>query len=319
MSGDPNPLGGNAPLCFSWRMKFSLIRFLSATMFAAVFAHAASEPIALWPGGAPGEKGGLPPEADMSKPTDNLVSGKSVIRLGNVSSPTITVFSPPAEKATGAAVLVCPGGGYHILAMDLEGTEVCEWLNSIGVTAVLLKYRVPVREGRPKHAPALQDAQRAMGVIRQRAGEWGIDPERVGCLGFSAGGHLCAVLSASAAARTYEAVDDADKQSCRPNFMALIYAAYLTDKDKSDAVFADTAVSKETPPTFLAMTQDDPVRAETALFYYLALKNAKVPAELHLYPIGGHGYGLRRTPFNISTWPQRTEEWLKSLGVLGKK
>ncbi len=300
-------------------MKSSAVRFLAVTFFAAAFAQAASEPIVLWPAGAPGEKGGLPPEADTSKPGEGLVSGKPIIRLGNVSSPTITVFPAPADKATGAAVLVCPGGGYHILAMDLEGTEVCEWLNSIGVTAVLLKYRVPVREGQPKHGPALQDAQRAMGIIRQRAGEWGIDPARVGCLGFSAGGHLCAVLSASAAGRAYEAIDDADKQSCRPDFMALIYAAYLTQKDQGDAVSPDTAVSKLTPPTFMAMTEDDPVRAETALFYYLALKNAKVPAELHLYPIGGHGYGLRRTPFNISTWPQRAEEWLKALGVLERK
>ena len=301
-------------------MKSPTLRVLVAALLAvSPFAQAASEPVVLWPGGAPGEKGGLPPEADTSKPGEGLVSGKPIIRLGNVSSPTITVFPAPAEKATGAAVMVCPGGGYHILAMDLEGTEVCEWLNSIGVTAVLLKYRVPVREGQPKHGPALQDAQRGMGIIRQRAGEWGIDPARVGCLGFSAGGHLCAALSASVAARTYEAVDDADKQSCRPDFQALIYAAYLTQKDKGDEVNPDTAVSKLTPPTFMAMTEDDPVRAETALFYYLALKNAKVPAELHLYPMGGHGYGLRRTPFNISTWPQRAEEWLKSLNMLERK
>ena len=301
-------------------MKFSAARLTSVILFASVaLSQAASEPGVLWPGAAPGEKGGLPPEADVTKPTDNLVSGKPVIRLGNVSVPTITVFPAPAEKATGAAVLVCPGGGYSILAIDLEGTEVCEWLNSIGVTAVLLKYRVPQREGLSKHGPALQDAQRAMGIIRQRAGEWGIDPARVGCLGFSAGGHLCAVLATSAAARTYEAVDDADKQSCRPDFMALIYAAYLTQKDKGDEVNPDTAVSKTTPPTFLAMTEDDPVRAETALFYYLALKKSGVPAELHLYPMGGHGYGLRRTPFNISMWPQRAEEWMKALGVLGEK
>jgi len=301
-------------------MNLPLIRLLAAAFLAStIAAPAASEPIALWTGVPPGEKGGLPPEADLSKPTDNVVSGKPVIRIGNVSSPTITIFPPPPEKATGTAVMVCPGGGYHILAMDLEGTEVCEWLNSIGITAVLLKYRVPAREGQPKHGPALQDAQRAMGLIRQRAGEWGIDLERVGCLGFSAGGHLCAVLSASSGARTYEAVDDADKQSCRPNFMALIYPGYLTQKDKGDAVSPETAVSKETPPTFIAMTEDDPVRAETALFYYLALKNAKVSAELHLYPIGGHGYGMRRSPFNVSAWPQRVEEWMKSLNMLERK
>ena len=300
-------------------MKLSFARFLAVTFLATAFAYAAPEALALWSGAAPGEKGGLPTEADTSKPGEGLVSGQPLIRLGNVSSPTLTVFPAPADKANGAAVLVCPGGGYHILAMDLEGTEVCEWLNSIGVTAVLLKYRVPAREGLPKHASALQDAQRAMGLVRQRAGEWGIDPQRVGCLGFSAGGHLCAVLSASAAARTYEAIDDADKQSCRPDFMTLIYPAYLTQKDQADSVSPETAVSKTTPPTFIAMTEDDPVRPESALFYYLALKNAKVPAELHLYPMGGHGYGLRRTPFNISTWPKRAEEWMKALGVFEKK
>ena len=290
---------------------------LLAALFAVTsFARAASEPIALWPKGAPGEAGNLPAEADMTKPTDALVTGKAVVRLGNISNPTITVFPAPAGKANGTAVLVCPGGGYHILAMDLEGTEVCEWLNANGVTAVLLKYRVPAREGLPKHAPALQDAQRAMGLIRQRAGEWGIDPARVGCLGFSAGGHLCAMLSATAAARTYEATDDADQQSCRPNFAMLIYPAYLTLKDQGDAVNPDTKVTAETPPTFLAMTEDDPVRVETGLFYYLALKNAKVPAELHLYPTGGHGYGMRPSRSNVMHWPQRASEWMDSLGVL---
>lgn len=300
-------------------MKNVLVGFLAATLFATAAACAASDPIPLWPATAPGEKGGLPPEGDTSKPGEGLVSGKPIIRLGNVSSPTITVFPAPAENATGCAVLVCPGGGYNILAMDLEGTEVCEWLNSIGVTAVLLKYRVPGREGLAKHAPALQDAQRAMGIIRQRAGEWGIDPAQVGCLGFSAGGHLCAALSASSAARTYEPLDDADKQSCRPDFMTLIYPAYLTKKDQVDAVSPETAVSALTPPTFITMTQDDPVRVESAVHFYLALKKAKVPAEMHLYPIGGHGYGLRRTPFNVSAWPKRVEEWLKTLGVLERK
>ena len=309
-------LGEMRNICFPPGMKLPL---LAALIALAPFAHAAPEPTVLWPKGAPGETGTLPAEADATKPSDALVSGKPVIRLGNVSIPTITVFPAPAEKANGTAVLVCPGGGFSILAMDLEGTEVCEWLNSIGVTAVLLKYRVPARAGLPKHAPALQDAQRAMGLIRQHAAEWHIEADRVGCLGFSAGGNLCAVLAASAAARTYDLVDDADKQSCRPDFMTLIYPAYLTLKDQGDAVSPDAAVSATTPPTFMAMTADDPVRAETALFYYLALKNAKVAAELHLYPTGGHGYGLRPTPFNVSAWPKRAEEWLRTLGALEKR
>ena len=309
-------LGEMRRVCFSRRMK---LPFLAVLLAVAPFAQAAPEPIALWPKGAPGETGNLPAEADLTKPTDGLITGKAIIRLGNVSNPTITVFPAPAGKANGAAVLVCPGGGYNILAMDLEGTEICEWLNANGIAAVLLKYRVPGREGLVKHAPALQDAQRAMGLVRQRAGEWGIDPARVGCIGFSAGGHLCAMLSASAAARTYEAIDDADKQNCRPNFAMLVYPAYLTLKDQGDAVNPETKVTAETPPTFIVQTADDVVRVESGLFYYIALKNAKVPAELHLYPSGGHGYGLRPSRNNVMHWPQRALEWMQTLGVAGEK
>jgi acetyl esterase/lipase len=148
-----------------------------------------SETLALWPAGVPGETNRLAPESDLSKPTDNLIAGKPIIRLGNVSIPTITVFRPSSRKNTGAAVLVFPGGGYSILALDLEGTEVCEWLNSIGVTAVLLKYRVPKRDTNMAYAAPLQDAQRAIGIVRHRAKDWGIDPARIGVVGFSAGGH----------------------------------------------------------------------------------------------------------------------------------
>src|SRR3982751_4468449 len=168
-----------------------------------------SDPIPLWPGVAPGEKGDIGQEKDTTKPDPGVPpdSPNYVIRLGNVSKPTITVYKPPAEKDTGAAVVVCPGGGYSILAMNLEGTEVCQWLNSVGVTGVLLKYRVPVRKGLPRHVPPLQDVQRAIRLVRQRAGEWKIDPKRVGVLGFSAGGHLAAAVSNNYAERTYPAVD----------------------------------------------------------------------------------------------------------------
>src|SRR5207244_4780797 len=178
--------------------------------------------IELWPNGAPGEKGDLGEERDMTKPTDGLIAGKPVIRLGNVSKPRISIYRAPREKAIGAAVLVCPGGGYHILALDLEGTEVCEWLNSIGVTAALLKYRVPKREGLEKHVAPLQDAQRALGLLRHHASEWRIDPNQLGALGFSAGAHLSAALGAHFEQRTYPTVDDADAASCRPDFSILI-------------------------------------------------------------------------------------------------
>lgn len=290
-----------------------------ALLLPAALLFAASDPIPLWPHGAPGEKGDLPPESDQTKPSDRPVAGKPVIRLGNVSQPTITIFSPSKEKQTGAAVLVCPGGGYHILAWDLEGTEVCEWLNSIGVTGVLLKYRVPKRAGLERHAAPLQDAERAMGMIRERADEFGIDPKRIGVLGFSAGGHLAAALCSTDETRTYPKVDSADETSARPDFAVIVYPGYLTVKDEGDKLPPELRVGTHTPPTFLVQAQDDSVRVETSLFYYLALKQAKVPAELHIYPTGGHGYGLRPTKDAVTTWPQRAAEWMRSLGMLEKR
>lgn len=278
----------------------------------------APAPIDLWPGTAPGETKNLGEEKDTTKPTDNLVAGKRLIRLDNVSKPTLTIYEPSSSKNSGAAVLVCPGGAYHILALDLEGTEVCEWLNSIGVTAALLKYRVPRRAGLEKHAAPLQDAQRAMSFLRHRAPQLGIDPRRVGVLGFSAGAHLSAALS-TAVERTYPLVDDADQAEFRPNFTVLIYPGYLTVKEDGDKVSPELKITTNTPPTFIAMSQDDPVRVENALYYALALKQAKVPAELHIYPSGGHGYGLRRTKEVVTTWPDRAEDWMKASGWLERK
>lgn len=275
--------------------------------------------IPLWPDTAPGEKGDIGEEKDMTKPTDNLIADRPLIRLGNVSRPTITIYPAPAATSTGTAVLVFPGGGYHILALDLEGTEVCEWLNSIGVTGVLLKYRVPKRAGLEKHAAALQDAQRALGLVRHRAKEWGVDPQRIGVLGFSAGGHLAASLSTNYRERSYPVVDEADQTSCRPDFAVLIYPGYLTVKEQGDKLAPDLPITTNTPPTFVAMTQDDPVRVENALGYSAALHQAKVPFELHVYPTGGHGYGLRRTKQAVTAWPDRLADWLKSRDLLGSR
>ena len=273
--------------------------------------------ILLWPEQPPGETAPLPAEADTTKPTDSLVAGRRVIRLGNVSSPTITLYRPDPARNTGAAVVVCPGGGYSILAMDLEGTEVCEWLNSIGVTGVLLKYRVPVGDGKHARTAPLQDVQRAFGLVRLQAGELGIDPNRLGVLGFSAGGHLAANLSNNHATRTYPLIDAADRINCRPDFCILIYPGSLTVKDQNDAVAPEMSVgATNTPPTFIAMTEDDGGRVENAVFYYLALKKAKVPAEMHLYPNGGHGYGLRRTEAGVTSWPERVTDWMRISGWL---
>jgi acetyl esterase/lipase len=280
---------------------------------------AAADPVPapIWPSKtAPGDTPLDQPEADTTKAGDNMVAGKRVARIGNVSTPTIAIYRPAKAQDTGAAVVVFPGGGYSILATDLEGTEVCEWLNSIGVTGVLLKYRVPARPARPRGAAPLEDAQRAVGLVRSRAAEWGIDPKRIGVLGFSAGGHLAAYVSTNFEKRAYAPVDAADQVSCRPDFTVLIYPAYLTVRQEGDKISPELAITGNTPPTFFAQTEDDPVRVETSLFYYAALKNAKVPAEMHLYPSGGHGYGLRRTEKTVTTWPLRIEEWMRSIGVL---
>ncbi len=297
-----------------------LVPLLAALVLnSSAFGAAGPEQIPLWPKGAPGEKGEVGEERDMTKPNGNKPAGKSVIRLGNVSTPTITLHSPPKSKNTGAAVVICPGGGYGILAWDLEGTEVCKWLNSFGVTGVLLKYRVPKRPGDDKHILPLQDAQRALGLVRFHAKEWGIDPTRIGVLGFSAGGHLTANLSNNFDKRVYDPVDEADAVSCRPDFALPIYPAYLALKDKNNELAPELKVTANTPPTFLVQTEDDGIRVENSLFYYLALKNAKVPAEMHLYPTGGHGYGLRPSDKLVTSWPKRAEEWMRSLGLLDRK
>jgi len=293
-------------------------RFFALGVLLLSLSGAAQTPsvLDLWPGPAPGETGTVGEEKDVTKDSDARVAGRRVIRLGSVSKPTLTIYPAPANGNTGAAVLVCPGGGYHILAWDLEGTEVCEWLNSIGITGILLKYRVPIRAGRPDHEPALQDAQRALGLLRHRAAEFQLDPQRIGVLGFSAGGNLAAILSNQYSTRKYPVVDAADQVSCRPDFTLLIYPAYLTDQEKSDALRPEVPVTKNTPPTFLSITQDDPVRAETAFFYSLALKKAGVANELHIYPQGGHGYGLRRTDTPATFWPDRAAEWMRFSGWL---
>jgi acetyl esterase/lipase len=269
----------------------------------------------LWPGSPPSTEPVPGPEEDMTKPTDGSPGGKPVVRIGNVSSPTLTLYTPKGAN-NGAAVVVFPGGGYRILAIDLEGTEVCDWLNSAGVNCILVKYRVPVSGPYPKSAAPLEDAQRAMSLVRAHATEWHIDPKRVGVLGFSAGGHLAAALSTHFDHRLYDPTDSADKLSCRPDFAVIVYPGYLAITDQNYAPNPDIHPTAETPPTFLVQAEDDPVHVENAVVYYMALKNAKVPAELHLYAQGGHGYGLRRTALPVTTWPQAVEIWLHTIHVL---
>jgi acetyl esterase/lipase len=273
----------------------------------------------IWPHGAPGTaaaSANAVAEMDTTTAKDNLIAGKPLIRLGNVSTPTITLYKP--HKANGAtpAVVVFPGGGYRILAIDLEGTEVCEWLNSSGISCVLLKYRVPDSGPYPKSPAALQDAQRAVGLVRQHAAEWGIDPKRVGVLGFSAGGHLAAALSTHFDKRLYDSVDGADQLSCRPDFAVVIYPGYLALAEQNMAPNPEIHPTADTPPTIIVQAEDDPVHVENATTYFLALKNAQVPAELHIYAEGGHGYGLRRTDLPVTAWPLLVEKWLHTIKMV---
>jgi acetyl esterase/lipase len=287
-----------------------------ATLLAVGAPAGPIGPIRLWSGPAPGETGAIGPEHDVTTDRDRLAAGRRITRITNVTVPTLTVCLPPDDKRTGAAVLVFPGGAYRYVAIDIEGSEVSEWLNAIGVAAVLVKYRVPARQGLPPFAPPLQDAQRAVRMVRARAAEWGIDPKRVGVLGFSAGAHLSAALSTNFEKPGYEAIDALDERSCRPDFAMLVYPGSLLARD-SDRLAAELQVSANTPATFIVQTEDDPVRVENGLAYYVALKAARVPVEMHLYSSGGHGYGLRPSGDAVSTWPDRARDWLRSSGVLG--
>ncbi|HTD96846.1 MAG TPA: alpha/beta hydrolase, partial [Edaphobacter sp.] len=244
-----------------------------------------------------------------------LVAGKRLMHLTNIGKPTLAVYPPEAAKDTGAAVLVFPGGGYRILAYDLEGTEVCTWLNSIGVTCVLVKYRVPFADHYPENPADLEDAQQAMRITRSHAAEWHIDPKRIGVLGFSAGGHLVVILGNHADYK--RANEPAGEIDARPDFVVVIYPGYLSDAPALNKLAHGIDPSASTPPTFILQAEDDPVHEENSLLYFQALKEAKVPAELHLFAQGGHGYGLRPTELPVTHWPALVETWLHTIHVLG--
>ena len=292
-------------------MKKGNLLFLLITNLITGSIMAQDKPIQLFPKGAPGEQTKL---IEKALPEGGKVGGASVLRLSGVSDPTITIYPASDEVATGSAMVVCPGGGYEILAYDLEGDEICQWLNEIGVTAVLLKYRVPRRTGLEKHTAPLQDVQRAISLVRSKAEELNLDPQRIGVMGFSAGAHLAAVASTSYDKRTYPEVDAADKVSCKPDFCLLVYPAYLDGPNFTIA--PELKVTAQTPPTMLVQTEDDKSYINSSLFYYYALKEAGVPATMHLYSKGGHGYGLRDTGNAVNEWPYRAEEWFMELGVI---
>jgi acetyl esterase/lipase len=280
--------------------------------------------VPIWPGKVPDAQPVAAPEDETGNVTTHLVAGKPWVYVGKVSRPTMTVYSPKGTN-TGAAIVVFPGGGYGILAIDLEGTEVCDWLVSRGITCVLLKYRVPGAGLTPRSGPypdspmALEDAQRTIGLVRFHSPEWHIDPHKIGVLGFSAGGHLVAAASTHFAQRLYPAIDAADNESCRPDFAVALYPGHLSLADNSIALNPDirTHITRQTPPTFLLQNEDDHVdRVEDSLSYYAALKKGGVPVEMHLYAQGGHAFGLRRTKTPATAWPQLVETWLVTIGMI---
>src|SRR5579863_10520788 len=299
--------------------------------------------VPIWPGRVPDAQPVAGPEVAETTGKEFLVAGRPAVGVSNVTQPTMTVYSPEG-KNTGAAIVVFPGGGYRTLAIDLEGTEVCDWLTPKGITCVLLKYRVTDVGAYPKSGPypespmALEDAQRTVGLVRFHAAEWHIDPHKIGVLGFSSGGHLVAAMSTHFAKRLYPAVDAADKESCRPDFAVAIYPGHLSlsaaewdakqgirkfvihspaTADKDLGVNPDIPVTHQTPPTFLLQAEDDRSdNVNDSLAYYIALKNAGVQVEMHLYAQGGHAFGLRRTRFPITGWPPLVETWLGTIGMV---
>ena len=326
------PAIGFSACTLDTKMKFSVVVLCVVFAFGHLNAQTnvwrpspGHTQIRIWPGAAPDAQPVPGPEHTVV--SKNLVAGKPWVAVDNVSQPTLTVYSPKGTN-TGVAVVVFPGGGYHELAIDLEGTEICDWLTSKGITGVLLKYRAPTpKVGRYRESPlALQDAQRTVGLVRFRAAEWHIDPHKIGVIGFSAGGHLVAAISTHFDKRSYSAVDAADQVSCRPDFAIALYPGHLSPwypddpgswtNQKQLGLNPNVIVTSNTPPTFLLQAQNDPVDdVRNSMAYSLALRNARVPVELHLYAEGGHAFGLRRTKFPITQWPALVEKWITTIGM----
>lgn len=274
-------------------------RWMAVVGCVGAVAAAAQEPqvLPVWPEGrVPLKTSDAPEKVNPSK--------DDIVRLTDVNVPTLTVFLAKDSGKPAPAVMVCPGGGYSILAWNHEGTEVAAWLNAQGLSAFVLKYRVPKNRD-----AAFCDAQRALGLIRHRAASFNVDPGRLGIMGFSAGAHLSVRTSTNFEKRAYEPVDEADRQPCRPDFALIIYPAYLYAEGYKMA--PELAVTDRTPPTFLLQAEDDGPYVDSSLAYFIALKAAKVPAELHLFPDGGHGYGLRKKGKSTDVWPDLAAAWLK--------
>ena len=301
-----------------------LLLQLSTWLCAAGLLIAGETPqvVQVWPGKVPDETGSIGEEITRMSPalSRKQVEVTEPTRLvTNVSRPTITICRPARETDTGTAVLICPGGGYWDLYWQLEGEEVAAWLNSLGVTGIILKYRVPRRPDEPKTEPArrpLLDAQRAVSLVRSKAGDWGLNPERIGIIGFSAGGHLALATATGFEKRTYEPLDGIDAVSCRPDFTILCYSGFLKAADKAELA-PWLRIPAGTPPVFLVHGGEDIISSpEHSVIAYLALKRAGVEAELHVYAGAAHDFGVRRSERPCSTWTQACAAWLRRLGLL---
>ena len=269
-----------------------LIRDLSAQVVPATTME-------VWPEGKMPGKGAREPEANKSPERTDAT------RITNVSRPTLSVF--PAAGKDAPAVIICPGGGYSYVVVDKEGSEIAAWLNSLGITGVVLKYRNPNnREG------ALQDVQRAVRLVRANAKAWNVDTAKTGVMGFSAGGHLCARISTNFESAAYPDMDAVDKLSCRPDFAVLVYPAYLA---KDDSVSPELPVSSKMPPTLIVHSEDDPTFVSGSKLYAAALTKFRVSHEFALYPTGGHGYGLH-CEREAKVWPDRCRDWLHGIHML---
>ncbi|HEX6159067.1 MAG TPA: alpha/beta hydrolase [Thermoanaerobaculia bacterium] len=284
------------------------------------------EQIVLWPDGPPDPRPGVGVEAlhyalkNRETGEKKLVGGKPYMYIENVTRPTITIYPAPRKSAATPAVIVYPGGGFNVLAIDIEGTEICDWLISNGIACALLKYRVPCEHQGPYRecASAHVDAQRAMSIVRSRAAEWSIDPNRIGVIGFSAGAHM-AIMASTRFDRLYPAVDDADRASSRPDFALVLYPGRVVSKRSNFTPNPDIRVTDRTSPTFLVHAYDDPMNpVENSLAYAAALRQAKVPAEIHIFTNGGHAFGLRRIASTATAWAPLAEAWLKAIGVIGQ-
>lgn len=319
----------NSPMNTVVLLAFALCAITSATARADSWQPSPGHTqVPIWPGAVPDAH---PVEgAEVATVREELVAGAKWIWLERVSQPTITVY-PPLDKNTGVAVMVLPGGGYMGLAIDLEGTEICDWATRKGITCVLLKYRVPFSgdywdreckcQRQPKALMALEDVQRTVGLVRSHAAEWHIDPRKIGVMGFSAGGHLVAMISTHFDRRLYPVVDAADNESCRPDFAVALYPGHMSLAENSIALNPNVGshITAQTPTTFLLQNENDNSdRVEDSLSYYVGLKKAGVPVEMHSYAQGGHGFGLRRTKLPATAWPQLVETWLRTIGIISE-